>query len=225
MMKKTVRIKRSWNRDLIGCLFDPGPSSTGRAILFVHGQGSNQRGYEDRAQSASSSLGAACLTFDLSGHGDDSARYRHYSLYDHIQDVVAAYDYLASHEAVDQERVGACGASYGGYLVALLTAHRLVKRLILRAPSLAKDTGFLLPTSGEPPSELDSLRTLAGYPGEVLILESEKDEVIPPSVIKAYLQACRHGKHQLLRGATHALTEPSWNEQFISEIIGWFKDL
>jgi len=221
----------SGNRSLTGRIFGPSHAAVGRCgILFVHGQGSSQRGYEHRARSASSNLDAICLTFDLSGHGDDAANYDRYSVYDHLEDVIAAYDRLASHEAVDPSRVGVCGASYGGYLAALLTDHRAVKRLILRAPSLASDVNF--PTqrgsssvSAPVPDGFDSLKILARYVGELLIIESEKDEVIPPSYIAAYLRACPHAQHEMIPGATHALTSPSWDEVFVNSIVRWFRDL
>jgi pimeloyl-ACP methyl ester carboxylesterase len=131
---------------------------------------------------------------------------------------------------VDRERVGVCGASYGGYLTALLTARRPVKRLILRAPSLVED--IALPPWQRPPSasrevpeRFDSLRLLRRYDGEVLIVESEMDEVIPASHIDVYLSACSHAEREVIPCATHALTEPKWDEIFVNMIIKWFRVL
>lgn len=221
----------SGHRVLVGCVFDQGSVSMGRrGVLFVHGQGSSQKGYEQRARLVSSSLDAVCLTFDLSGHGRDAAKFDRYSVKDHLQDVVAAYDYLASHGAVGKTRVGVCGASYGGYLAALLTAHRDVKRLILRAPSLARDIDFpaqhqrAMPRTGAP-KEFDSIGILNQYVGGVLIIESEKDEVIPESHIAAYVRARSNIQHQVIPEATHALTNPKWDEVFVTAIITWFEGL
>jgi pimeloyl-ACP methyl ester carboxylesterase len=199
-------------------------------VLFVHGQGSSQRAYEHRADMVSQVLDAICLTFDLSGHGNDAANSDMYSVYDHLQDVLAAYDYLASLSEVKMERMGICGASYGGYLAAVVTAHRAIRRLILRAPSLAKD---LLSTNAnrqlrfakEVPEELDSIRILHRYSGEVLLVESEKDEVIPKSYIEAYLGACSFVQHKVILHAGHALTNPIWDEAFITAIKDWFEGL
>jgi pimeloyl-ACP methyl ester carboxylesterase len=221
----------SGHRRLAACVFDSSHGGKARSgVLFIHGQGSSQRGYEQRARMTSLNLDAVCLTFDLSGHGCDAASFERYSVNDHLEDVVAAYDYLASHARVDSKRVGVCGASYGGYLGALLTAHRAVKRLILRAPSLVKD--IALPTlkerpstSKEAPEGFDSLAVLRRYSGKVLILESEKDEVIPKSHIAAYLRACPHAQHQVIPEATHALTNPKWDEAFVNAIVYWFGDL
>jgi len=221
----------SGNRFLIGRTFDQARRGTARrGVVFVHGQGSSQRGYEKRATVVSGSLDAICFTFDLSGHGADAASFDKYSVYDHLEDVIAAYDHLASLDDVSPARVGICGSSYGAYFAALATASRSVKRLILRSPSLAEDADFPnLRTSGpgrrEVPEQFDSLKILGKYTGEVLIVESEKDEVIPKSHITAYLAACSRVQHQLIPEATHALTNPAWDEVFIAAIENWFKYL
>jgi pimeloyl-ACP methyl ester carboxylesterase len=156
------------------------------------------------------------LTFDLSGHGRDAANFDRYSAQDHLEDVVVAYDHLASQRSVDRTRLGVCGASYGGYLAALLTAHREVRRLILRAPSLAEKGA---------PEELNSLAILGRYGGQTLIVESENDEVVPASHIAAYLRSCPHAQRQVIPGAAHALTNPQWDEVFVTAIVSWFREL
>jgi pimeloyl-ACP methyl ester carboxylesterase len=218
----------SGNRMLSGCFFDETRRGTGRrGVLFVHGYGSSQNGYQERARVVSRSLDALCLTFDLSGHGSDAANLNRYTAYDHLQDVLAAFDLLTSFDEVSLARVGVCGASYGAYLAALATASRAIKCLILRAPSLAKDMHFINqhPQSKRVPQAFDSIDALRRYAGEVLIVESERDEIIPKSHIGAYLAACSSVQYELIPHATHALTDPSWNEVFITAITNWFQRL
>jgi cephalosporin-C deacetylase-like acetyl esterase len=88
----------------------------------VHGQASSQESYKSGAEVASARLDAVCLTFNLSGHGKDIGDSEEYLVIEHLDDVIAAFDFLASHPAVDRTRIGVCGASYGAYLAALLTA-------------------------------------------------------------------------------------------------------
>jgi pimeloyl-ACP methyl ester carboxylesterase len=113
----------------------PGPPS-GAAILFIHGAGSDQSGYQPRAEAASKRLGATCLTFDLGGDGNSGGDGQALSPQDHLQDCVAAFDALLSSDEIDADRVGVCGASYGGFLASMLTASRRVRSLLLRAPGL-----------------------------------------------------------------------------------------
>jgi uncharacterized protein len=216
---------------LAAVVFDQSLEGTvGPGVLFVHGQGSSQKGYEHRARVISRALDAVCLTFDLSGHGSDADNFDRYSTKDHLQDVVAAYDYLVSRNHVDRARVGVCGASYGGYLAALLTFHRAVTRLVLRAPSLPSSTdpttmSHRAPHASEAPTQFDSIYALRRFEGETLVIESEKDEVIPKSHIAAYLGTSSKVQHLVIPEATHALTNPRWDDVFVSAILSWFQIL
>lgn len=64
-----------------------------------------------------------------------------------------------------------------------------------------------------------------GSGGEVLVLESGRDELIPHDVIEAYIAACPKAMHRVIPGATHALSKPAWNEVFVATITEWFADL
>lgn len=228
----TVQEIVSFGREsyLSGRIFEPEPrGSDRRAVLFVHGLASSQQPYESRAQTVSQRLAAVCLTFDLRGHGRDSDRAGQYSICDHVDDVVAAYDALVAQATVDPGRVGVCGASYGAYLAAVLTSRRAVKRLVLRAPALAQDlmsfTRHGVLRSAPDCDAFDSLAILRRYDGEVLLIESERDEVIPASNIAAYAEACRHAQQSVIPDATHALRDERWNQIFVDAIVRCFDDL
>ena len=202
----------SGNRRLAARVFQPGitnPEPTG-ALLFIHGHGSDQLGYAPRAEQASRTLGLTCLTFDLGGHGNSGAEGRELSLTDHVRDTVAAYDRLQSIEGVDPDRIGVCGASYGGHLACLLVGSRPVKSLLLRAPARPSDEA------------LDNLRR---FDGTTLVLESENDNDVPHSVIEMYLRAAPDATHHVIEGATHVLEREEWKAAFLREILAWFKSL
>jgi hypothetical protein len=56
-------------RRVVGTVFAAEGAGKRPGILFVHGLRSDQIGYRIRARTVAGALGAACLTFDLSGHG------------------------------------------------------------------------------------------------------------------------------------------------------------
>lgn len=219
----------SGGREIRGRLFGSGRDEPlERALLFIHGLESDQSGYVPRAARASESLNAVCVTFDLSGHGLSSGSLSELTPNDHLHDALAAYDYLASQGELSRTRIGVCGASYGAFLAALLVSRRAVQRLLMRAPALYPDADMAVPlgqrrrsgVSVQPHAALDNLAHFAGH---VLILESGKDEVIPHTVIQAYLDACRgRAQHQVIPDATHALTEDRWRAEFLETIIRWF---
>ena len=222
------------NRRIMGRLFEsesPGGVKAGRhgraGLLFVHGRDSSQGGYATRAEAASSELGLTCLTFDLGGHGSSTGDRNRLSRSDHLQDLEAAYDRLRSTVGVDPARIGVCGASYGAYLTCMLIGTRQIRRLLLRAPALYydQDTQTLPDKRDEPFSDSIALHNLHAFDGEILVLESGADEIIPHSVIETYLAASRRPEHHVIEGARHSLYKEEWNAVFIREILAWFKNL
>jgi uncharacterized protein len=203
-------------RSLVGYMFETEASalrSSRPGVLFIHGSGSSQRRYADRARAVVAATGGAALTFDLTAHGESVIPSRPaapVNVSDHLADVTGAYDELSAVHGVD--RIGVCGASYGAYLAVLLTARRRVSRLLLRAPAQGDD----------------SLRRacLEAYDGPVMIVESGADEVVGRETIRAYLaELGRVARHKVINGASHELTHPEWQQQFQDLIVEWFTGL
>jgi pimeloyl-ACP methyl ester carboxylesterase len=215
----------SGGRVLAGAVF--GPPASRQGILLVHGLDSDQRGYHERAVALVERLGATCLTFDLSGHGESEGVRADLSLRDHLVDVVAAYERLAAEGQVDPVRIGVAGASYGGYLAARLTALRPVERLALRAPALYPDADFELPRArrtkmGAPPAISAALAAVRSFRGPVLIVESERDSEVMLAAGRAYREACPTAERVLIPEAGHELTRPEWRGAFLSALLEFF---
>ncbi len=223
---------------ILGTLISPGKLVPG--VLFVHGWGGDQKQYVDRAH-ALASLGCVCLTFDLRGHAQTEARRDTVSREDGMRDILAAYDFLASLRTVDADSIAVVGSSYGGYLAALLTAARPVKWLALRVPALYKDSEWNLPKlrlRGEQsleryrlqpvaPAESKALRACQAFTGDVLIVESEHDTLIPHQVIANYREACisaRSLTYRLLEGADHGLSSEAWRSAYTLLLVNWFTE-
>ena len=212
----------------------------GPAVLFVHGWGGNQRQYLNRAY-AVAALGFICLTFDLRGHARSDGQRELVTREDNLRDLLAAYDVLASQSDCDSASFGLVGSSYGAYLAAILTSQRTVGWLALRAPALYNDAGWQLPKRKlheDPdfcayrrrpvaPEENRALRACAAFPGEVLIVESEQDDVVPHPVIANYLAAFTRARsltHRLIKDADHGLSDVSWQRTSTSFLLQWIAD-
>jgi len=216
-------------RQLAGRLFSPQEGAEGGiGVLFIHGSDSHQGGYHSRAEAVTESLGATCLTFDLSGHGESEGSREQLSARDHLGDCLAAFDTLAGRPEVDPSRIGVCAASYGGFLAALLIAERPVGSLLLRAPALYPDSdldraGGPRHSGVEEPETAASLRNVAGYNGPMLVVESERDKIIPHAVIEAYLSVYRNGRHEVMPDVGHRLDTERSRALFIEVIVEWFR--
>jgi dienelactone hydrolase len=210
-------------------------------ILFVHGWGGSQEQYVARAKEVAA-LGCVCLTFDLRGHAGTQTQKQTVSRENNLHDVLAAYDRLASHPAVDPSAIAVVGSSYGGYLAAILTTIRPVKWMALRVPALYMDSGWELPKqqlhkdqdldtyrkSLIPAAENRALRACAAYEGDVLIIESELDDIVPHAVIANYLEACikpRSLTYRVIKGADHGLSDEGSQRSYTALLVNWMSEM
>lgn len=217
------------------------PSRRMPGVLFVHGWGGSQDQYVARAREVAA-LGCICLTFDLRGHVQTRAQKETVSREHGLRDVLAAYDVLARQRGVDPDRIAVVGSSYGGYLAAILTTSRPVRWLALRVPALYKDSEWNVPKGQlkkqqdldayrrKPvrPHESRALRGCAEFEGDVLIVESEHDNVVPHQVIVNYREACTRARsltYRIIEGADHSLSEPRCQQAYTSLLVNWLSEV
>jgi len=216
------------------------PATIAPGVLFVHGWGGNQDQYLARAREIAA-LGCICLTFDLRGHARTDSQHETVTREHSIRDVVAAYDVLASQPAVDPSAIAVVGSSYGGYLAAILSSLRPVRWLALRAPALYKDDDWGLPKRQLKKVELAAYRRIpvsrdenralgacAAFEGDVLIVESEHDDVVPHPVIANYRAAFDKAHsltHRVIEGADHGLSQEPWQQAYTSHLVNWATEM
>lgn len=216
------------------------PATLTPGVLFVHGWGGRQEQYLARAREIAA-LGCVCLTFDLRGHARDEPQQDAVTREDNLRDLLAAYGVLAGHSAVDSSSIAVVGSSYGGYLAAILTSKRPVKWLALRVPALYRDEDWALPkeqlkkydlaayrrgTVG--PEDNRALAACAAFEGDVLIVESEHDDIVPHPVIANYMAAFQKAHsvtYRVIEGADHGLSEEPWQQAYTSLLVSWATEM
>lgn len=223
-----------------GTFVTPGTLVPG--VLLVHGWGGSQAQYLLRAREIAS-LGCICLTFDLRGHAQTRERYfETVTREQNMQDVLAAYDLLARRPHVDPDAIAVVGSSYGGYLGSILTSMRPVKWLGLRAPALYIDDGWDSPKlqlhkdydlkgyrrSFVPAEANRALRAVEAFKGDVLLVESELDDIIPGTVLRSYREASKHARsltYRCIAGADHGLTKQTDQKAYLGLLVNWLSEM
>jgi uncharacterized protein len=212
------------------------------AVLFIHGWTSmKERSYQYAEGLAK--LGYISFMFDMRGHGESEGDINTTTIKEFLDDVLAAYDYLIKVKGVDREKIGVVSSSFGCYLAALLSAKRKVKKLVLRAPADYSNEDFNKPkmqTSGsddpaltawrEKPknsNETFALEAVSDFDGEILIIESEKDDTIPHQTILNYINAVKDKSkltHTLLENAPHSIKDGPLKDEVERILVDWFRE-
>jgi len=224
---------------IAGTLVTPGTLIPG--VLFVHGWGGSQQQYVARAREVAA-LGCICLTFDLRGHARTLEQQKTVTREQNLHDVVAAYDALVRQRGVDRSSIAVVGSSYGGYLAAILTAHRPVRWLVLRVPALYKDSEWetpkdqlrklqgleayrLLPAR---PQDSRALLACSQFKGHALVVESERDAIIPSQVVDNYrvaLDGAASLTYRLMENADHALRSEADQQGYTTILVEWLSEM
>jgi len=206
-------------------------------VLFVHGWGGRQQHNLVRAREAVG-LGCICLTFDLRGHEGLASMKQSVTRPQNLDDLKAAYDHLAGLPYVDRDSIAVVGLSYGGYLSALLTEERPVAWLALRSPAIYRDDHWgaaKVALNAEPglmdyrrsqiaPQDNRALAACARFEGDVLLVEAERDVIVPHPVMRNYVNAfgrARSVTSRLIHGADHALTLKEHQQEYTRYLIDW----
>ena len=226
------------DQKLVGTMLRPEVPVPG--FLFIHGWGGDQDEDLGHAEELAR-LGCVCFTFDLRGHAGSDAAKDQVTRQDGLDDVLAAYDYLAAQPLVDRSAIGVVGTSYGGYLAMLLTAQRPVRWLAMRVPALYPDDQWDTPKAKldkavvrayrqqpHAPGADRALSACAAFQGDVLIVESECDEQIPREAMLSMQAAFRRTNslsHRIIQGATHAMRDPQHQRIYSTLLTGWIAEM
>lgn len=223
---------------MAGTFLAPGHKVPG--VLFVHGWGGSQERDLERTRGIAG-LGCVCLTFDLRGHIKHSERQMNVTREENLRDLVCAYDCLHRHPSIDTRSIAVVGTSYGAYLSTILTTLRPVQWLSLRVPSIYRDEQWDTPkrkldrddlakyrSSFIPATENRALRACLEFRGDVLLVESEHDHLVPRSTIMSYRAAFQHAHsmtHRVIDNADHALTDKTAQQAYTSILVNWITEM
>jgi len=204
------------------------------AFLLIH----CWKGVQNKAAAQTlADLGYTCLTYDLRGHNDSEGTLADFSRADFLADAVVAYDFLRQ-KVGDNVKIGVIGGSFGSYMAVLLTELRPVACLSLRVPASYPDEGFTAPKLRIPSVKtwewrnqpLDpnnkAFHALHNFKGEVQIIESENDELVPHQAVQNYADSVPDKsklQYTVMRGAPHTLTAEKHKEEYVELLTNWAK--
>jgi fermentation-respiration switch protein FrsA (DUF1100 family) len=199
------------------------PEST-RVTLFFHGNAGNTT-YREPHFREIRAAGSSILMIDYRGYGRSSGRPSENGLY---ADASAAYDW-ARQEGYTPDRIIAHGESLGTAVAVDLASKRKCGGLVLEAPfTSAKDVAAtVLPVLG--PVLIwgfDSQSKIARVNAPVLVVQGDRDEVIPPRLGQALFKAAREPKSfWVVTGAGHNDLVEAAGPEYRNGLASFYADL
>ena len=211
------------------------------SILFIHGWTSEKTRSYQYAE-ALIKLGYIVMLFDMRCHGISEGNINIATPKEFLNDCIAAYDYFSQVKGVDKDNISIVGSSFGGYLSSILTAKRKIKNLVLRVPADYTNDAFEKPkmgNAGKNPeifkwrlipkkySETFALQALHDFYGNVLIIESEKDTIVPHQIIQNYAVAVKDKSkldHIVMKGVSHSIKPGPFKDKVTQILVAWFKN-
>lgn len=208
--KDTVEIPTVRKRiveKLDGTIFVPEGDGPFSGVVFYHGRASDLTGYLPIGEELALS-GIAALAFNFSSD----------ELSERQTDAESAFFFLQTRPQVDPEKMGVVGVSMGAYQAAIIASRLRVRSLVLRAPAV-------YPMNQNSPS----IRAIREFDGDLLIVESELDEIIPHKIVELYLKNAVKAKRKenyVIKGSPHWLGDPDspLREEFKHLVADWFSE-
>ena len=214
----------------------------GSAILFLSGWNPTTRrvttsnfyaGFSARKRNN------ICLTVSFRGMGSEGD-INVLTRTDFMDDVIAAYDYLANTEGVNKEDIRVVGESFGGYLACILSTLRPVRKMALRVPSDFSNEGFTdIPqimnagnfsndwkNHNHSFAESYSLKAINEYKGCLMMVASGKDNFVPMQTTKNYLAAVNDTsklEYLFMKKASHSMFHPKLQWDYTRKLLNWLR--
>jgi esterase/lipase len=228
---------------LEGTLFYPEKIlSKNPAVLFLHGWRSSEKSAQGRAE-ALCAIGFICMTFNMRGNSTSEGDINTLTREDFLNDCLSAYDYLIGLENVDKEHISVIGSSFGSYLATLVAREKNIENIVLRVPANYPNDGWDQPQinfSGDNNPDIlhwrfkslgkettYALDALSKFSGNILLIESEKDELVPHQTVENYIHAAPDTSkltYILMKGADHAIHNEKLRAVYTNILTDWFKN-
>jgi alpha-beta hydrolase superfamily lysophospholipase len=199
-------------------------------VIACHGMGASKDSdkYLELARELPAS-GLALARFDFRGSGESGGRHEDATIASRVADLHAVLDHLAGEADLDG-RFGVLGSSLGGFVALWTAAGRGAPLPVVtwNAPADLRDVA-IDPADPHGPgaalvAEVKSGRHAEAPAGvsHVLVVQGERDEVVPASHGQALYERCAGPRAiELIAGADHRLSDPAHRGRALDASRRW----
>ena len=196
----------------------------GGTVVMMHGNGMLIDDWLDTARGFTA-MGWNVLLPEFRGYGRAAGKPSERAI---REDAVAFIDLLHQRTEVDPDATVYYGRSIGGALAALVACDRTPAGMILQTPPSSVSAMAL--RYGAPPfllrNPFDTVRALReGTPVPILLIEHDRDRIVPAHHLARVLEAAPHARHLVLEGGHNGLADESQDRLFRDEIEAFLTEI
>lgn len=229
-MEKKIEFKVGKDT-LRGKLFIPSGIGPFPGVIFFHGSRSKGETYYEAAKRLAQN-GILGFAFNYRGCGISDGDIKQQKIGMGFEDVENALKKFLSFKELDKNRIGLCGSSFGGFLACMVVNKYNFKSLVLSVPAAyAPSSMDIIHESDEDMGDFReslSYKELSKFKGNLLIVQSEKDEILPQGMVEKYLKISVNTakkEHVLLKNTGHRIKLNLESKKILLENINiWFKE-
>lgn len=242
--EERVSFPNSRGETLQGVLHDPSNSNPSAAVILCHGMESNKESEKLIALCrALAGKGMLALRFDFAYAGESSGRFEEITYSGEVEDLEAAFDFMAARQV---GKIGVVGSSMGGTVGLLFAAKKRIDVLVtVSAPLHPEKITERLLTEEEArrwrqagfvvyhgrrinASLLDDLKKISVPEAAkriscpVLIIHADSDEMVPVAEAEELFELLTCPKKiRVLQGADHRFSDPTLLSEALADCIDW----
>ena len=234
MSSKSVKVEeliiKNGDKDVYGKIYFPKGEGKHPAVILSHGYNGANVDFVAECEYFASN-GYIAYAYDFCGgstRSQSSGKSTEMTIFTEKEDLLAVFDYIVAMQQVDAEKVFLFGGSQGGLVTTLATEERAdkVKAMILYYPALSIPDNWrkTYPTTDMIPETNDfwglmlgkiffaaihdfsTFENIGKYPGRVLIIHGDKDEIIPLSYSEKAVGVYDDAELVVLPGEGHGFT-------------------
>ena len=215
---------------IYGRIWYPAAAGKHPAVILSHGYNGNHAGFERECRFFAQN-GVTAYSFDFCGGSvasKSSGVSTDMTLFTEKEDLLAVVDAAVQWDFVDAGAIFLLGGSQGGLVTALAAEERKeqVRGMILYYPAfnIPDDWRHRFDGAGEIPAEYPfwgltlgrnffasmrdfvSFDHIGGFERPVLIVQGDRDEIVPPTVAQRAIKKYKQGKLLILSGEGHGFS-------------------